>query len=128
MTDEERQAPATAQAASVAAVAAASDVGGPVDDAEETVTFDSSSGDGVATGETEQEEPSELFDKKEEDTSAPASKPTPKRSESDYEMVGDESSGYDVAGAINDDGVPLEEANYELDELEAEIARELEDD
>jgi hypothetical protein len=53
------------------------------------------------------------------------------RSESDYELVDADGSKINVVDSIiqNDEGIdaPLEDADYELDELEAEIARELED-
>lgn len=140
MPDEVRQSPVTTAAQTVAAVAAAPPCAPVVaavvveeDAAEETITFDGDDGatDAGGGGETEQEEASALFGKGEANTATPAdaaSRPTTKRAESDYEMVGDDSTGVDVDDAnTGDDASPQEDADYELDELEAEIARELED-
>jgi hypothetical protein len=131
MSDDERLAPPVTTAQQTKAVAPPSDVGkGPVDEPEETITFDSSV-DAAATDEAEPEKESlELLSSNEEDAPAPVvARAVAKRSESaDFEMVGEENSGEVVEeGNIDDDDAPLEESNYELDELEAEIARELED-
>lgn len=130
MPDEERSAPPVTSAPKKAA-APADVVRGRVDEPEETITFESIGVDAVAaTDEIEPEEHSELSSTNEEDISAPVEpKPTMKSSESaDFEMVGDESSGVDVEGDTVKDDILLDQSNYELDELEAEIARELEDD
>ena len=133
MLYEDRQVPVgTNTVAKTQAAVVASNIAKPAhgdDGAEETITFDGD-GDALATsGEAEQEEKSSALFAKVEAASATAaaSKPTAKLSEADYEMVGEDTGGDDVEGDIGDDDSPLEAADYELDELEAEIARELED-
>lgn len=94
--------------------------------AEETITFDDApdNDDNKPANTTEKEPPITHHDE-----STPPNKTTPKRSESDYEMVNDDTAignneEEDVAIEADLDA-SLDDADYELDELEAEIAREL---
>lgn len=94
-------------------------------EAEETITFNDEE---VVAAVTQNANFDALF----VPSNAPASgtlQPTTLRSESDYEMV-DEDGKIAMDSVLQaDEGIdaPLDDAEYELDELEAEIARELED-
>lgn len=87
------------------------------------ITFD---GDDDVSSVVESGEASNMNGVNEVALEAPAvSKPIAQRTESDYEMIGDDVGGKDLDAAVDDS--PPDDAGYELDELEAEIARELED-
>ena len=81
---------------------------------EETITFDAPEAEGEAETTTANEPSTEQ-----------SPKPAPKHTESDYEIVNDDTANEEIEA---DSDSPLDDADYELDELEAEIARELEDD
>lgn len=120
-SEEDRSAAPSFQSPSVAVASTALDI----EEVEETITFNDEEDDTA----TKKEKSDELFVTG-VDSTAGTLQPTTLRSESDYEMVDDDGSRLIVDSFINNDECidsPIEDGDYELDELEAEIARELED-
>ena len=95
----------------------------PPNENEETITFEN---DGDVEATTEKADSKHPLKAEEKTTK---SRPTTDESSEsvDFEMV-EEGNEQDVEGALGADDPPLDSDDYELDELEAEIARELEDD
>jgi hypothetical protein len=96
------------------------------DEVEDTITFNNEEEADVGTN---NEKADALFVPGVAPSSGTSQKTT-LRSESDYEMVDVDGSKIIVDLVVQNDEVintPMEDADYELDELEAEIARELED-
>jgi hypothetical protein len=90
-------------------------------DVDETITFETTDVSGSVAHDAES---TALF--KPESASASSVKPVTKGpSESDFEMVGEDKLDTEIEDGAEDS--PLGDEDYELDELEAEIARELED-
>ena len=91
------------------------------EDVEETITFEDTSEEETAFHGDPTTDPDAPFSKDGQSVDASAES----EAAVDFEMVadGDDSNGTDAGG---DDG-NIEASDYELDELEAEIARELED-
>lgn len=99
------------------------------DNVDETITFESGDEQVVRPDVS-----SQLFRQEENASTDPGRTATSSalaQSESDYELVGDgvgsTSNTHGRIDGAEDDVSPLDDADYELDELEAEIARELED-
>jgi hypothetical protein len=105
-----------------AQVSAMSEAPATETDVDETITFETSDAPGSVALDAES---TALF-AKHESASTTAVKPATKGpSESDFEMVGEDKLDTEVEDGAEDS--PLGDEDYELDELEAEIARELED-
>jgi hypothetical protein len=110
--------------APVASAVASATLGG--DEAEETITFNNEEDVDVSAKNENSDVPSFAG-------AAPASgasQQTPLRSESDYELIDvdcNKTTADPVLQIEEGTDTPLDDADYELDELEAEIARELED-
>jgi hypothetical protein len=97
---------------------------------EETITFDEDMVNAETSNSEVKHEKSDTLFEPFGDSTVQLSKPPTIRSESDYEMVDDDGTRLLEDSVVNSDigaDTPLEDADYELDELEAEIARELED-
>jgi Pre-toxin domain with VENN motif len=90
-------------------------------DVDETITFETTDVSGSVAHDAES---TALF-KQESASSSTVKAATKGPSESDFEMVGEDKLDTEVEDGADD--APLGDEDYELDELEAEIARELED-
>jgi hypothetical protein len=120
--EDTNQPPAESKSNTLSTIPLVSTIAGKSDEVEETITFDVEKTSNVSVPTTIAEQAPQLFDHDDTTTAAP--------SEPDYEMMNDDTLLMDSTLNINNDGAigePLDDGDYELDELEAEIARELED-